>query len=94
MKNKQKNLRFKFSIPGVCLFQQIKMSGFFIYGLPKIHKPNVPLRPIAASQGSTTHALAKYLAEIFETDSVGKSSRHKLYKYYRVYKKSRQFLNV
>jgi hypothetical protein len=37
------------------------------YGLPKIHKPNVPLRPIVASIGSPTYALAKYLAEILKT---------------------------
>ena len=36
------------------------------YGLPKIHKPNVPLRPIVASIGSPTYALAKYLAEILK----------------------------
>ena len=34
------------------------------YGLPKIHKPDVPLRPIVASQGSPTYNLAKYLAEM------------------------------
>ena len=36
------------------------------YGLPKIHKPDVPLRPIVASQGSPTYNLAKYLAEILK----------------------------
>ena len=30
------------------------------YGLPKIHKPDVLLRPIVASQGSPTYNLAKY----------------------------------
>ena len=37
-----------------------------LYGLPKIHKPAVPLRPIVASQGSSTYNLAKYLAEILK----------------------------
>jgi hypothetical protein len=32
-----------------------------IYGLPKIHKQGVPLRPIVSSIGSPCHALAKYL---------------------------------
>ncbi len=42
------------------------------YGLPKIHKPNVPLRPIVASQGSPTYVLAKYLAEILKPVACGK----------------------
>ena len=32
-----------------------------IYGLPKIHKPEVPLRPLVSSIGSPTQALARYL---------------------------------
>ena len=36
------------------------------YGLPKIHEPDVPLRPILASQGFPTYNLAKYLAEILK----------------------------
>ena len=48
------------------------------YGLPKIHKPNVPLRPIVASQGSPTYAFAKYLAEILKP-VVGKSEHHVVY---------------
>jgi len=34
------------------------------YGLPKIHKPERPLRPIASSIGSTTHAISKHLVSI------------------------------
>jgi len=33
-----------------------------IYGLPKIHKKDAPLRPIVACAGSTLHPLAKWLA--------------------------------
>ncbi|BHF85752.1 hypothetical protein SprV_1002892400 [Sparganum proliferum] len=33
------------------------------YGLPKIHKPNVPLRPIVALKGTSTYGLAKWLAK-------------------------------
>ncbi len=29
------------------------------YGLPKLHKPDVPLRPIVASRGSVTYEIAK-----------------------------------
>ena len=35
-----------------------------LYGLPKIHKQTVPLRPIVACVGGTTYKLAKHLANI------------------------------
>ena len=34
------------------------------YGLPKIHKPNIPLRPIVSSCGSVTYGVATELAKI------------------------------
>lgn len=34
-----------------------------LYGLPKIHKTDVPLRPIVSSVGAPTQALAKFLAK-------------------------------
>lgn len=34
------------------------------YGLPKVHKPNVPLRPIVSSRDSPCHALARFLLKI------------------------------
>ena len=34
-----------------------------IYGLPKIHKDGIPLRPIVNTIGSTTYLLAKFLAK-------------------------------
>ena len=36
------------------------------YGLPKIHKPNSPLRPIVSSCGSVTYGMAKELAKILK----------------------------
>ena len=33
-----------------------------LYGLPKMHKPDVPLRPILSMIGSPTHKLAQWLA--------------------------------
>ncbi len=36
------------------------------YGLPKVHKENVPLRPIVSLPGSPTYGLSKYLAEILK----------------------------
>ena len=45
------------------------------YGLPKIHKPDTPLRPIVSSCGSVTYGVAKELAKIFKP-LVGKSPHH------------------
>ena len=45
------------------------------YGLPKIHKPDTPLRPIVSSCGSVTYGLAKELAKILKP-LVGKSPHH------------------
>ena len=47
------------------------------YGLPKIHKPDTPLRPIVSSCGSVTYGVAKELAKILKP-LVGQSpSPHK-----------------
>ena len=37
---------------------------FKCYGLPKIHKPGSPLRPIVSSRGSITYKVAKGLVSI------------------------------
>ena len=37
-----------------------------LYGLPKIHKKNNPLRPIVSSRGSVTYGVAKELAKILK----------------------------
>ena len=52
-----------------------------LYGLPKIHKSNVPLRPIVSAINSPTYKIAKYLAAqlqpyIGKTDSYIKDSAH------------------
>lgn len=36
----------------------------YFYGIPKLHKPNRPLRPIISTVGSASHALAGWLASI------------------------------
>ena len=48
----------------------------FLYGLPKLHKPNIPMRPIVSFCGSPTYQLSKYLTTVLQplTDQ----SRHKL----------------
>ena len=45
------------------------------YGLPKICKPDTPLRPIVSSCGSVTYGVAKELAKILKP-LVGKSPHH------------------
>jgi hypothetical protein len=46
-----------------------------LYGLPKIHKKDVPLRPIVNCIGSPTYALAKYLTGLLGP-LVGESDHH------------------
>ena len=45
------------------------------YGLPKIHKPDTPLRPIVSSCGSVICGVAKELTKI-PIPLVGKSPYH------------------
>ena len=45
------------------------------YGLPKIHKPDTPLRPIVSSCGSVNYGVAQELAKILKL-LVGKSPHH------------------
>ena len=45
------------------------------YGLPKIHKKGIPLRPIISSRGSATYETAKELAKILKP-LIGKSPHH------------------
>ena len=45
------------------------------YGLPKIHKPDTPLRPIVSSCGSVTYGVAKEHAKILKP-LIGKSQHH------------------
>ena len=42
------------------------------YGLPKVHKPGNPLRPIVASRGSITYNVARHVADIL-SPLVGKN---------------------
>ena len=45
------------------------------YGLPKIHKPDTPLRPIVSSRGLVTYGVAKVLHKILKP-LVGRSPHH------------------
>ena len=46
-----------------------------VYGLPKIHKPDTPLRPIVSSCDSVTYGVAKELTKILKP-LVAKSPHH------------------
>ena len=51
------------------MFARLHPTGSVIprmYGLPKVHKPGLPLRPILDMSNSPYHPLAKWLAEILE----------------------------
>ena len=51
------------------IFERIRPTGTAIprlYGLPKIHKDGVPLRPILDMTNSPYHAMAQWLAELLE----------------------------
>ena len=50
-------------------YKRIKPVGSLhprMYGLPKVHKQNVPLRPILSKVGSAQHQLAKWLGELLQ----------------------------
>ena len=60
---------------GVGLYYRIYPTSEAVpkfYGLPKVHKNNVPLRPIVPSIGSITYKTAKFLASIL-SPLVGKT---------------------
>ena len=50
-------------------------SALKFYGLPKIHKPDTPLRPIVSSRGLVTYGVAKVLTKILKS-IVGRSPHH------------------
>lgn len=45
------------------------------YGLPKVHKSHIPLRPIVSSIGSVTYDISKHIASLL-SKLVGKSEYH------------------
>ena len=61
-----------------CLYQQLRSSAGkvpVLYGLPKVHKPGTPLRPIVSFVNSPTYALSKHLVTIL-SPLVGRSHSH------------------
>ena len=58
-----KNLERIYELP-TQLYIRLKPTGSkppLFYGLPKIHKVDIPLRPIVASIGSPSYSLSKYI---------------------------------
>ena len=49
-----------------------------LYGLPKLHKSNIPMRPIVSSCGYPTYQLSKYLTTVLKslTDKLGHKLQH------------------
>ena len=51
------------------VYDRVYSLGSFrprMYGLPKIHKPDVPLRPILSMRGSAHYDLPKWLCELLK----------------------------
>ena len=51
------------------LYERLRTSDSspaLFYGLPKVHKPDVPLRPIVSSIGTATYPTSKYLATLLQ----------------------------
>ena len=60
------------------LYQWLRSSAGkvpLLYGLPKVHKEGIPLRPIVSFVNSPTYALSKHLASIL-APLIGKSQSH------------------
>ena len=60
---------FKEDLISESLYQNIRPTGSQrprMYGLPKTHKTNVPLRPILSMIGSSHHELSKWLTSLLE----------------------------
>ena len=70
-------LKKKHSIPAE-LYTRLRSSGGLtplLYGLPKVHKPGVPLRPIVSFFSSPTYQLSKHLSMIL-APLIGNSDSH------------------
>ena len=81
LKSKMINLLKKIKLEGGIddiLYKKLYPTGAVtpkFYGLPKIHKDGIPLRPIVSSRGSISYEVAKELARILRP-LVGSSPHH------------------
>jgi hypothetical protein len=72
------NLLLKKSLLPEVVIQQLRPQGSRpprLYGLPKIHKEGVPLRPIVSTVGAPTYRLAQHLAGLLGAH-IGDSPHH------------------
>ena len=63
-----KNIKTK-TVLGTNTYKSMYPTGCVppkFYGLPKIHKPDTPLRPIVSSCGSVTYGVVKDFAKILK----------------------------
>ena len=54
-------------------YKKLYVSGSspgILYGLPKIHKPKLPMRPILAAYNTTVYKLSKFLVPLIEQFTV------------------------
>ena len=61
-----KNLEREGKIPTM-LYNRLRPTGCrppLLYGLPKIHKLGIPLRPIVSCIGSTSYNLSKFISKL------------------------------
>ena len=57
------------------LYRKLYPNGSHIgvlYGLPKVHKPGSPVRPICSAVGTSTYELSKYVAQLIRPASLNK----------------------
>ena len=53
-----------------------------LYGLAKIHKPNIPFRPILAAYNTATYKIAKFLVPLIEPFTINEYSVRNSYAFY------------
>ena len=67
------------------LYNQLYASGSspgILYGTAKIHKPNVPLRPILAAYNTSMYKLGKFLVKMLESLATNQYSLKNSYAFY------------
>ena len=71
------DLRWAGCLPGNTYYQLHRSAGEVpcLYGLPKVHKQDVPLQPIVSFVSSPTYQLSKFLTSLL-SPSVGLLDHH------------------
>ena len=85
LEDKVNNTLKKIKLKNKEFFEHISVSGCtpgILYGLPKIHKENTPLRPILAAYNTHTYDLAKLLVPILSKISKNEFTVNNSYNFY------------